>query len=80
MKATEAREVLAKAKQLAEMTAELCRDGDGINNQKTLSVMMLATAIMSQFFGESSERMHALLEVMLVGTESLSEGNDVTIQ
>lgn len=80
MKATEAREVLAKAKQLAEMTAELCRDGDGINNQKTLSVMMLATAMMSQFFGESSERMHALLEVMLVGTEDMASDENTTIQ
>lgn len=79
MKPDEAKEILRKAKQLSEMVAELCKEGDGINNQTTMSVVMLAAAIMTRFFEESPERMHALYEVMVMGTENLLDDNP-TIQ
>jgi hypothetical protein len=62
----QAKNVLTHAKLIAQQAAEICKEeGSQINNQATISALMLATCIMGRFFNEDRELMHHLLEAMM---------------
>ena len=72
MNTDQAKKVLTLAKEIASASADICKEGDNeINNQVTLSAMMLATCIMGRFFNEDKELMLKLLMAMLLASEEV---------
>lgn len=66
------KQVLANAQRVAQQAAEVCKDGSNeINNQLTISTLMLATCIMGRFFNEDKDLMRGLLEVMLAAIDEM---------
>lgn len=67
-----AKQVLTNAQRVAQQAAEVCKDGSNeINNQLTISTLMLATCIMARFFNEDKDLMRNLLEVMLAAIDEM---------
>lgn len=67
-----AKQVLVNAQRVAQQAAEVCKDGSNeINNQLTISTLMLATCIMARFFNEDKALMRSLLEVMLAAIDEM---------
>ena len=71
-----AKRVLDHARTIAEQAAEVCKEGDEINNQVTVSSLMLATCIMGRFFDEDKEVLLKLLMTMLVAVEQMPIGDE----
>lgn len=67
-----AKKVLEHAKTVAQFAAETCKDDSNeINNQMTISTLMLATCIMGRFFNEDDELLQNLLLVMLAAVQEM---------
>lgn len=67
-----AKKVMEYSKVVASQAAEVCKGEDNeINNQMTISTLMLATCIMARFFNEEDELLQNLLLVMMGAVQEM---------
>lgn len=72
-----AKQVLRNARDIAQHAAELCKDDSNeINNQVTVSSLMLATCIMGRFFNEDDELLQNLMMVMQAAVREMPVGEE----
>lgn len=72
-----AKQVLRNARGIAQHAAELCKDDSNeINNQVTVSSLMLATCIMGRFFNEDDELLMNLMMVMQAAVREMPVGEE----
>ena len=72
MNQTTAKKVMEYSKLIAQQAAEICKGEDNqINNQVTVSALMLATCVMARFFNEDEELLEQLLAVMNAAVQEM---------
>ena len=72
-----AKKVMENARLIASHGAELCKDDSNeINNQLTISSLMLATCIMARFFNEDDELLQQLMAVMQAAVKEMPSAEE----
>ena len=67
-----AKKVMEHARTISQQAAEICKDDSNeINNQLTISSLMLATCIMARFFNEDDELLQELMKVMQAAVKEM---------